>query len=112
MNNMQPLEVYAKNTKVLQLSSDGYEFQPTDKLYFTAKPKPDNDQTDADAVIKKEFANFTTEPSQIATITLEAEDTDIDYGCYFYDIKLVAGDVSQTIVAGKLNVLPVATLRS
>ena len=52
---LQPLVIPQKNTQTLYIKSDDYTFQTGDTLYFTVKAKPDNDQTDADALISKSW---------------------------------------------------------
>lgn len=113
MDNITPLEFFAKNTFIIEIRSEDYEFKDGDQLYFTVKPKPDNDQTDAAAIIKKSWTVGTDASyggDGYLQLRLDATDTDRDFGCYFYDIKLVSGDVSETIVAGKLKINAVATL--
>lgn len=113
MDNIQALEFYVKNTFIIEIKSDGYQFKDGDQIYFTAKPKPDNDKTDADAVIKKSWTVGTDADygdDGYLQLRLEPTNTDIDFGCYFYDVKLVTESISETIIAGKLKALPVATL--
>ena len=54
---IQPLVIPQKNTQTLYIKSDDYMFENGDVLYFTVKVKPDNDQTDAEAKIKKDWRN-------------------------------------------------------
>ena len=111
---MQPLLIPQKNTNILQVKSDQYTFQPGDHIYFTVKTEPDNDQTDADALAKVDWivgtdADYDNEG--YLALPLSETDTDIDFGTYIYDIKLVNDEVKTTIVVGQVQILPVATLR-
>lgn len=112
---LQPLVIPQKNTQILYIKSEDYTFVPGDTLYFTVKPKPDNDQTDADALIAKSWGVGTDaeyDSDGYLNLNLAESDTDIDFGDYVYDIKLVNSDAAETLVYGDLKILPVATLRS
>ena len=112
---IQPLVIPQKNTQTLYIKSDDYTFQTGDDLYFTVKTKPDNDQTDADALITKKWTVGTDasyDDDGYLNLTLTESETDIDFGDYVYDIKLVNSDVAETLIFGELKILPVATLRS
>ena len=111
---MQPMLIPQKNTNIIQIKSDQYQFQTGDHLYFTVKTKPDNDQTDGDAVATKDWVVGTDaeyDNEGYLALPLSETDTDIDFGDYFYDIKLVNSEVKTTLVVGELRILPVATLR-
>lgn len=110
---LQPLCIPQKNTQTLQIDSD-YTFKTGDVLYFTIKTKPDNDTTDGDALVTKDWAfgtdcNYDNEGC--LALPLAETDTDIDFGEYVYDIKLVNSEVATTIIYGPLQILPVTTLR-
>lgn len=112
---LQPLVIPQKNTQILYIKSDDYTFQVGDVLYFTVKAKPDNDQTDGDALIAKSWVvgtNAGYDSDGYMQLALEETDTDIDFGDYVYDIKLVTESVAETLIFGELKILPVATLRS
>lgn len=112
---LQPLVIPQKNTQILYIKSDDYTFQAGDTLYFTVKAKPDNDQTDGDALIAKSWVvgtNAGYDEDGYMQLALEETDTDIDFGDYVYDIKLVTESVAETLIFGELKILPVATLRS
>lgn len=112
---MQPLAIPQKNTQTLFIKSDDYTFEDGDTLYFTVKNKPDNDNTDDDALIKKSWTVGTDalyDDDGYLELNLSETDTDIDFGDYVYDIKLVNATVGETLVFGELKILPVATLRS
>ena len=84
-------------------------------LYFTVKTQPDNDQTDAGALISTSWTVGTDaeyDSDGYLNLALTETDTDIDFGDYVYDIKLVNSEVAETLVFGDLKILPVATLRS
>lgn len=111
----QPLAIPQKNTQTLYIKSDDYTFTTGDELYFTVKVKPDNDQTDGDALTKVTWIVGTDAEygsDGYLQLNLSETDTDIDFGKYVYDIKLVNADVKETLVFGELDILPVATLRS
>lgn len=112
---MQPLIIPQKNTQILYVKSDSYTFQPGDILYFTVKTEPDNDQTDGDALVKKNWTVGTDaeyDEEGYLNLALDETDTDIDFADYYYDIKLVNDEVAETIVFGKLSIVPVVTLRA
>lgn len=112
---MQPLAIPQKNTQTLYIKSDDYTFSPGDELYFTVKVKPDNDQTDTDALVTKSWTVGTDaeyDSDGYLNLNLAETDTDIDFGDYVYDIKLVNSEVAETLIFGDLKILPVATLRS
>ena len=112
---MQPLCIPQKNTQTLYIKSEDYTFQTGDELYFTVKVKPDNDQTDTDALITKYWTVGTDasyDSDGYLNLNLAETDTDIDFGDYVYDIKLVNSDVKETLVFGELKILPVSTLRA
>lgn len=112
---MQPLAIPQKNTQTLYIKSDDYTFENGDTLYFTVKRQPDNDDTDDDALIKKSWVVGTEalyDDDGYLNLNLSETDTNIDFGDYVYDIKLIATGVAETLVFGNLTILPVATLRS
>ena len=111
---MQPLCIPQKNTQTLYIKSEDYTFTTGDTLYFTVKVKPDNDQTDTDALISKSWTVGTDasyDSDGYLNLALDETDTDIDFGDYVYDIKLVNATVKETLVFGPLKILPVSTLR-
>lgn len=110
---LQPLCIPQKNTQTLQIDSD-YTFTTGDTLYFTVKRQPDNDQTDGDALVEVQWAFGTDcdyDNEGCLALPLAETDTDIDFGDYVYDIKLVNSSVKTTIIYGPLRILPVTTLR-
>lgn len=112
---MQPLLIPQKNTNIIQIKADQYTFQPGDELYFTIKPEPDNDDTDANALCKVKWTVGTDaeyDNEGYLALALSESDTNIDFGDYFYDIKLVNDEVKCTLVVGQVKILPVATLRA
>lgn len=112
---MEPLAIPQKNTQTLYIKSDDYTFATGDVIYFTVKTKPDNDQTDTDALITKSWTVGTDaeyDDDGYLNLNLAETDTDIDFGDYVYDIKLVNTDVKETLVFGPLKILPVSTLRA
>lgn len=112
---MYPLCIPQKNTQTLYIRSDDYEFADGDVLYFTVKKQPDNDQTDAEALISKDWTVGTDaeyDEDGYLTLKLDETETDVDFGEYVYDIKLVNSSVAETLVFGELKILPVSTLRA
>lgn len=112
---LQPLVIPQKNTQTLYIKSEDYTFQTGDTLYFTVKAQPDNDQTDSEALISTSWTVGTDaeyDSDGYLNLNLTENETDIDFGDYVYDIKLVNSDVAETLVFGDLKILPVATLRS
>ena len=112
---LQPLVIPQKNTQTLYIKSEDYTFQTDDVLYFTVKTKPDNDNTDSEALISTSWTVGTDaeyDSDGYLNLNLTENETDIDFGDYVYDIKLVNSDVAETLVFGDLKILPVATLRS
>ena len=112
---LQPLVIPQKNTQTLYIKSDDYTFQDGDEIYFTVKANPDNDQTDSDALITKNWTVGTDaeyDDDGYLNLNLTENETDIDFGDYVYDIKLVNSSVAETLIFGDLKILPVATLRS
>jgi len=114
---MNELRCYRKNTFTILLDVCDYTFSDGDKVYFTVKTKPDNDITDDDALIKTDWT-YGTDCSLNANgqleLTLTATQTDIAYGDYFYDLKLVStadNTPEETLVTGTFSCLDVATLR-
>jgi hypothetical protein len=111
---MQPMLIPQKNTNIIRIKTSPYTFQTGDHLYFTVKTKPDNDQTDGDALSEADWVVGTDasyDDEGYLELKLSETDTDIDFGDYFYDIKLVNTDTKITLAVGELKILPVATLR-
>ena len=113
-----PLKFYRKNTCTIILDVCDYQFHDGDTIYFTVKVKPDSDQSDSDALIKENWVYGTDiEPNEDGSLNLviAADKTDIAYGTYFYDIKLVTDSQSpaaeNTLATGEFTIMDVATLR-
>lgn len=112
------LKFRRKNTTVVHLRASDTVFHDGDTLYMTVKQVPDGDETDNLAVISESWVYGTdveTDENGYINLTLDAGTTDIEYGIYHYDIKLVTADepsISQTLAYGHLEVLPVTTLRA
>lgn len=112
---LQPLKIFCKNTFIIMVKSTDYQFKDGDKLFFTVKPEPifEKPSTDDTAVINKTWTvgtDASVDENGYLELELTPDDTDVAFGCYYYDIKLVNADVSQTIVMSKLKILPVTTL--
>lgn len=110
-----PLNFYRKNTCTILLDLCDYEFNTGDTIYFTVKTAPDSDQSDNDALIKTNWTYGTdVVPDDNGTLELvvSATDTNIDYGTYFYDLKMVSADGNETtLLTGDITIMDVATLR-
>lgn len=112
-----PLKFYRKNTCTILLDVCDYQFHDGDTIYFTVKTHPDSDTTDEDALIKANWVYGTdVEPDENGTLQLilTATETNIDYGDYFYDLKLVTAEdpsSESTLVTGDFTIMDVATLR-
>lgn len=113
-----PLKFYRKNTCTIILDVCDYEFHDGDTIYFTVKVRPDSDETDSDALIKANWVYGTDvvpNPDGSLDLVIPASSTDIDYGDYFYDIKLVTESQSpsaeNTLATGTFTIMDVATLR-
>ena len=112
---IQPLIIPQKNTYNLSIESD-YEYENGDRFYFTIKEQLDNDYTDNDALLAKDWTYGTTcELDNEGNLCLQLAETDtsIDFGQYYYDIKmLTTGSTAATTTAfGKIIIAPVSTLR-
>lgn len=113
-----PLKFYRKNTCTIILSVCDYTFHDGDTIYFTVKVKPDSDQTDSDALIKAHWVygtDVTPDENGSLQLILSATETDIEYGDYFYDIKLVTAEdpaSESTLITGEFTIMDVATLRA
>lgn len=114
--NQNILRYYRKNTATIVLQVCDYQFNDGDTIYFTVKNAPDSDQTDNDALIKSDWTVGTdvnlTEQGTLE-LGLTATETDIDYGTYFYDLKIVSAEngAESTLITGALQIMDVATLR-
>lgn len=112
-----PLKFYRKNTCTILLNVCDYQFNAGDTIYFTVKTAPDSDQDDSDALIKANWVYGTdVEPEEDGTLQLilTATQTNIPFGDYFYDIKIVTAEdpsSESTLVTGDFTVMDVATLR-
>jgi hypothetical protein len=112
-----PLKFYRKNTCTILLNVCDYQFHDGDTIYFTVKTAPDSDQDDSDALIKANWVYGTdVEPEEDGTLQLilTATQTNIPFGDYFYDLKIVTAEdpsSESTLVTGDFTVMDVATLR-
>lgn len=113
-----PLKFYRKNTCTIILDVCDYTFHDGDTIYCTVKTAPDSSQDDATALLKANWVYGTdVEPDENGSLQLilTAEQTDIDYGDYFYDLKLVTAEdpsAELTLVTGDFTIMDVATLRA
>lgn len=114
---IQPLIIPQKNTYNIALETD-YTPQDGDKFYFTIKTTPDNDYTDDEALLKKDWTFGTDceiDNEGYILLPLSETDTSIDYGKYYYDIKLVTSGATtgtSAVPIGIVIIAPVTTLRA
>ena len=111
-----PLKFHRKNTCTIILDMCDYNWSNGDTIYFTVKLKADSDQTDSDALIATQWVYGTdVEVNDEGSLELHLTptETDIDYGTYFYDLKLVEAStgVEETLTTGDIQIMDVATLR-
>ena len=75
-------------------------------VYFTVKKKPDADEDDSTAVLKKEVTSHTDPTNGITNIEIAKADTeDVEPRRYFYDLQLKDG--SGKISSSKYGVLEI-----
>lgn len=112
-----PLKFYRKNTCTIILDVCDFTFHDGDTIYFTVKTAPDSDATDSSALIKTNWVygtDVTPDADGTLQLILTATETDIDYGDYFYDLKIVTAEnpsAESTLVTGDFTIMDVATLR-
>ena len=112
-----PLKFYRKNTCTIILDVCDYQFNDGDTIYFTVKVKSDSDQDDSDALIKANWiygTDVVPDEDGSLQLILSATQTNIPYGDYFYDLKIVTNEdpsSESTLVTGDFTVMDVATLR-
>lgn len=113
---IQPLIIPQKNTYNLQIMSD-YTPQTGDKFYFTIKTTPDNNYTDDEALLKKDWTFGTDcfiDNEGYLCLPLSESDTSINFGEYYYDIKLVTSGATtgtSAVPTGIVIIAPAITLR-
>lgn len=112
------IKIIRGNTQTVQLtvrdSEQAQAVTPTDTIYFTAKPKYDNDSTDSEAVISKTMsAGGVLDPNTgLVIFKITAAEANVPPGKYVYDMVLKQADTDRvTLLEGKLTVRPAATLR-
>ena len=112
------IKIIRGNTQTVQLtvrdSEQAQAVAPTDTIYFTAKPKYDEDSTDSAAVIAKTMnAGGVLDPNTgVVVFKLTADETNKAPGKYVYDLVLKQADTDRvTLLEGKLTIRPAATLR-
>jgi hypothetical protein len=112
-----PLKFYRKNTCTIILDVCDYQFHDGDTIYFTVKEQPDSDPDDSDALIKADWVYGTdVVPDEDGSLqlVLTAAETNIPFGDYFYDLKIVTAEdpsTESTLVTGDFTIMDVATLR-
>ena len=111
------LKIIRGNTQTVRMTvldaESAQAVQPTDTIYFTAKPKYDEDATDSAAVITKTMnARDVLDADGVLTFKLTASDTNVTPAKYVYDIVLRQADYDRaTLLDGKLTIKPATTLR-
>ena len=111
-----PLKFYRKNTCTIILDVCDYQFHAGDTIYFTVKTAPDSDPDDSDALIKANWeygTDVVPDEDGSLQLVLTAAETNIPFGDYFYDLKIVTADdgTESTLVTGDFTIMDVATLR-
>lgn len=115
------LQIRAKNSVAIRLRIKGMEYAEGDKFYLTIKQEPDNDSTDSEAVLAKDWTygeDAELDSKGWLVLKLDKTETDIPFTGiadqpYFYDIKIVTTyGASDTLVFGQCVVLPSITLRA
>ncbi len=111
---LEPLRIPAKCDFVIPIKSDDYEFVDGDIIYMTIKPKFDNDDTDSEALLKKSWTvgtDATYDVEEYLDLPLTPTDTDIDFGCYVFDLKLeTTTGKKDPLYVGKVHIMPMVTL--
>ena len=112
------LKITRGNTQTVRLTVSDAEsvqaVQPTDTIYFTAKPKYDNDSTDSAAVITKTMnaSDVLDTTTGVVTFKLTASETNVEPGKYVYDLVLRQADYDRvTLLDDKITIKPATTLR-
>ena len=112
------LRIIRGNTQTVRLTvldpESASAVQPTDTIYFTAKPKYDEDDTDSSAVITKTMnaSDVLDVTTGVVTFKLTASDTNVTPAKYVYDLVLRQADYDRvTLLEGKLIIKPATTLR-
>lgn len=112
------LVIIRGNTQTVTLkvmdSKQASAITDSDTIYFTAKAKYDNDDTDSAAVIAKTMTASSILDLTTGEITfkLTSSEMNVEPGKYVYDIVLKQVDSDRvTLLEGKLTIKPAATLR-
>jgi hypothetical protein len=79
-------------------------------VVFTVKEKLDQDNTDAEAIIQKTCNTGTA--LGIASFVLSKDDTEIDDGSYYYNVRLINSGEVLSSKNGKFNVILGATQKN
>ena len=75
-------------------------------VYFTVKESFEDE--DVDAIISKNtvFPTDANSEAGIGYLELTSEETDVDIGKYYYDMKFVDTGYRETFLRGKYNIIP------
>ncbi len=116
MVSTKNLEVVEGDTSTINCTftdSDGNAINVSTYSFFMTVKSGVND-TDANAVIKQEPADFSVSGAgnNIASTTISATDNTIDAGTYYYDIQYVTGADVVTVVKGIYKVVDQITVRT
>jgi len=86
------------NTIDITFKEDGEVLDITGyNILFTVKKQNDVDKSDDYAIIKKDIVSHTDAINGITTLVLGSDDTDVNAGQYYYDLRLIKdGVISQT----------------
>jgi hypothetical protein len=107
----QKISFFKENTTNIDLAFKDVDLTGA-TIYFTIKPQFDDDQTDSNAIIKKDITSHVNPSAGLSRITLTPTDTSVEAGTYGYDIKLKKSDGQQsTITVGDCEIKDAYTLR-
>ena len=108
-NNLASWKEYIigrRTTKIFQLefTKNGIAEDITGwTIYFTAKLEMED--SDANAKISKKITSHSDPTNGITIITLDPDDTDLDYGSYYYSIDFKDDDGQEGILQhGRLKI--------
>lgn len=87
------MTIVMKDTASFDIAFDNYYLVTGDKVTFTVAKEKESQ----DPLIQKELTEFS---GGIARIQLNAEDTDLPKGSYYYDIQVDTGDGRIDTVVG------------
>jgi len=103
------LQLVKKDTKTYTINIDD-NGTPVDisgwSIYFTVKRSYED--TDEEAIISKStvFPSNANSVAGIGYLSLTSDDTDVELGNFYYDMKFVDTSYRETFLRGKFNIIP------